>query len=154
VKKTIEKVAAETLTLEGLFRSLKAGEPITYAEIQKRTNVRMDAKGRARLRTAAKRANRIYAVHRGIGLAMSDHINGIDIVHGRLTRVDAAVKKAEKTTTEILHQHSDQMTKDDRNHVMAVSVMFANVRVIADQHKRELRLAESRRPKCITARQA
>lgn len=151
-RKTIQDASAETLALEAMLGELGPGEQVSYAEIQQRTGVTMDGRNRNRLRVAAKRAGRVYATIRGFGIAMSSGENGAAIVKGGMVRLDNHVKRQERVTSAILLQHGREMPPDDRAQVTAMAAMFATVRNIADQQKRELRLMRSKTPQRLAAR--
>lgn len=141
---TIAEVSEDTLALETYLRGLPVGALVSYAEIARDAGVPMDGRGKARLRVASKRAQRVYTTIRGFGLKLSDAFNSLTIIQDRLVRVDNSVKRAETTTQLVLSQHREEMQQEDRRQAELVSMMFANVRAISNQRKRELRQARAK----------
>jgi hypothetical protein len=144
---TIADVSEDTLAIESYLRSLKPGDTTTYAEIHKATRVRMDSAGKAKIRSAAKRANIIYTTIRGVGIQLADEVNGVPILADRLVRVDNATKRAEKIAATIYEQHGAKMTEENKATTIGVIAIFGTIRVLADQRRRELRRLEKARPK-------
>lgn len=149
--RSIAEVSADTLALETLLRSLEKGDQLTYVEITQRCGVKMDAKGRARIHTAAKRAGRVYATVRDVGITMLSGANGGPIVKAGVIRLDNQAKRLEKTSAMVLDQVGDEMEHADRNEVILVAGLFARVRIMADQHKKEMKLRAAR-PRRVDAR--
>ena len=144
---TIPEVAKETLALEVYLRDLKPGAAVSFAEIHRQTGVPMDTKGKSHLRTAAKRAGKIWGSIRGLGVQLADETHGPAIIASECMRVDNAVRKAEKKTTIVYEAFGAKMTKADRDLTVGLLALFGTVRVLADQRKREIRRLERSRPK-------
>lgn len=113
-QRTVAKVSAETLALEQLIASLAPGAAITFIEITQRTGIPMDNKNRARLRVAAKRANRIYTAERNVGIVMSHPISVMDITLTGVERIHGCVRRHEQTTATLLQQHGAEMEQTER----------------------------------------
>ena len=152
-KTTIPEVSEITLKLEEYLRSLPAGERVSYGEITLATGVPMNTANKTKLRTAAKRADRVYACIRGFGLEMSSGVNAGSISRHGLVRLDSMAKKQEKTHNSLLAQHAAEMPTADRHQITAIACMFAQVRVIADGQKRMMRLKIQNRPKSLPPQQ-
>ena len=144
---TFADVSEDTLAIESYLRSLKPGSTATYAEIHKATGVWMDFSGKAKIRSAAKRANIVYTTTRNVGIQLSDEENGVPILADRLVRVDNATKRAEKIAATIYEQHGAKMTEENKATTIGVIAIFGTIRVLADQRRRELRRLEKSRPK-------
>ncbi len=144
---TIADVSEDTLAIESYLRSLNPGDTSTYAEIHKATAVQMGSAGKAKMRSAAKRANIIYTTIRGVGIQLADETTGVPILATRFVRFDNAVKRTEKIAATIYEQHGAKMTDEDKATTIGVIAMFGTVRVLADQRRRELRRLEKSRPK-------
>ena len=135
---TFAEVHEDTVALEKFLAATTPGQSASYVEIEQATGVRMDAKGRARLRTAARRASKIYTIQRNLGIVLSSPENAHGIMTHGLQRLSNHTVRQEKVTTGLLHQHAEGMDASERNHMSAVAAMFATVRVLAKNHQRAI----------------
>lgn len=152
MKKTIAEISKETLAVEEFIRTLSADETATYLEIEQATGVRMDARGRARIAVATKRAGAAYACIKGFGIKMAGPMTGRDLVMDRTARIDSAVKRAERIAAIVMARHRDGMPASDRQQVELTSATFAMIRVLANDRKRELKLARKDKPPTVMPR--
>lgn len=132
------KATEETRRLKQYLSDLaarEAGNKISFERIQNDTGVTMNATGKNRLRTAAKAARVEFDAIKNYGIELAGPGNGIQIIGGRLARIDNAVVRAEKSAKNIIAQHAPQMTQEDQRTALFIGSVFGAIRAASENYK-------------------
>jgi len=124
---TIAEVSRETLLIEAYLKNLNSGDKIPYAILEKETKVKMDNRGKQFMRSAMRRLKLEYTCIRGIGIELCSAINATGIIAHKVIGIDKAVKRANKTTKNVINQFDEQLSNEDRLHVYTVRSMLAPI---------------------------
>lgn len=131
-------IAEETLKLKTYLLQLAeshAGQSISFEQIAYDTGIDMDAKGKTRLRNAAKYAGVEYAGVKNYGITLAGAKNGTTIIGGRLARIDSSVRRAEKATKNISRRYLQEMNAEDQKKVVFLGSVFGAIRSASDQYR-------------------
>ena len=137
--KTIQKVSEETLAIENFLKDMPEGKLITYEEIAKECKVKMDSAGKGYMRTAIKRLRLEYSCIIDVGIKLADTDTASTIVVGRLSKIDNAVKRGEKTFNIVSMQFYDRLEAWEQKQLNFVGAAFGAIRLAADNGKRILK---------------
>ena len=134
--KTIPKVSEETLRIERFIKSQEPGTKLSYNQIEDETNVKMDVKGKTYLRTAFKRAKLEYAVIRSYGVQIADPDTVMPILNFRLTKIDNAVKRGEKSQKNLQEKFFQQLDPYDQQQILLLGGIFGAIRANAENGRK------------------
>lgn len=137
--KTIQKVSEETLAIENYLKDVPEGKLITYEEIAKECKVKMDTAGKGYMRTAIKRLRLEYSCIIGIGIQLADTGSASTIVVSKLSRIDSAVKRGEKSFNNISMQFYDRLESREQKQLNFIGAAFGAIRLAAENGKRILK---------------
>ena len=132
-KQTIAQVSEKTLKLQEYLKDKKEGTEISYNRIQSDTGVTMDDRGKSYVRTAFKRLNKVYSVIKGYGIKVADSTDTMPILVNKLTKIDKAVKRADKTQKTLESQFFDQLNPNEQKQILYLGAVFGAIRVAADK---------------------
>lgn len=135
MKKTIAQVSEETLKIQAFIEEQQHGSVVTYVEVQQTTGVRMDTNGKAKLRRALKRARREYSpiIGAGIRLAAADAV--LSLVSHRLTSINNATKRGDKTTRLLHEQFFASLGLEEQRQILFAGAVFGAIRIAAENGK-------------------
>lgn len=133
--KTIAQVSEDTLKLQAFIEQQEHGATLSYLEIEQATGVRMDTHGKAHLRQATKRSKREYSPIRGAGIRLASAESCMPILGGRITRIDRAVRRADKSQKLLQEQFFASLSAEDQRKILFAGAVFGAIRLAADQGK-------------------
>ena len=134
--KTIQQGSDEYLRLVSLVAAVPHGEMIEYQAVQARTGVKMDSKGKSRLRRAILRCGREYAVLPQVGYKMAQADMAMGILTHQLGRIDNRVKRADRAQKVIQKDFYEQLGPDEQKGVLFVGAIFGAIRTSADKGRK------------------
>lgn len=135
--RTIQEVSEQTLKLEAVFSSSPTGEFFTYEQLQELTQVAMDNRGKAFMRTALKRLKLPYETERGEGIKLLSKDNASRIVATKVIKIDNSVKRAEKTTKHIMSNAVfEELTESEKKGINFIGALFATIRSYSQSAKK------------------
>ena len=108
---------------------------VSYLEIEEATGVTMNAKGKERLRRAATYTGVEYDTVYDYGITVAGPNTGLNIIGGRLARIDSATRRAEKATKNISKRYFHNMNDGDKKTVLFLGSLFGAIRASADSYK-------------------
>jgi hypothetical protein len=111
------------------------GQLFSYDAIEYETGVKMDSKGKARLRQSAKYVNVEFATIHGHGIEIAGAHNGMEIVGRHLVKIDRATRRAEKSVKNITDKYFLEMSEDDKKSIAYLGAAFGAIRSHADSFK-------------------
>jgi hypothetical protein len=132
------KISAEVKRLKEFLEDAaqqRPGQQISYMEIEEITGVPMNVKGKGYLRNAAQYVGVEYSAIPKYGIELASAGNGLSIIGGRLARIDAATRRAEKSTKNISSRYFADMDDRDRSAVLFLGSVFGAIRASADSYK-------------------
>jgi len=135
VKQTIANVSDYTLRIEEYLKKFDVGEELSYLRIGTDNGVKMNERGKGYLRTALKRAKLEYSPIRGYGIKLADSKTTMPILVNKLTKIDRAVKRANKSHKNLQEQFFASLTKNEQNQVLYVGAVFGAIRIAAENGK-------------------
>jgi hypothetical protein len=129
--KSIPEMSTETLLLKDYFNDAPDGAIITYTDMENRTGIRMDVKGKQRMRSALRSLRREFACIHGHGIEIESAHNALSLVNNRLIKVDNAVKRGEKTSTRMT-KYLSSMDNSNRERLLHVVSIFGAIKASAE----------------------
>ena len=132
---TIAEVSKQTLQIENVLEKAKAGDFITYKNLEILSGVKMNNRGKGYMRTALNRLKIEYTPIRGEGIELASPENSISIVSRRVIKIDNSVKRAEETTKRVTEQFYDQLSENEQKNVNYLSAVFASLRAYSTSAK-------------------
>lgn len=121
----------ELAVLKGLLNETPLGSHLTYANIEAKTGIKMNTRGKSILRSAFRSLKIEYACDVGVGVEIESDKNTMVRVTGRMKRVSGSIRRADKTTTRAVERYSEALPKDDRDRLFAVASVFGAMRAMA-----------------------
>ena len=131
-KNTVAQVSHKTLVLENYIKNKKPGATLSYNQIENETGITMNNKGKSYLRTAFKRLKRIYSVKMGYGIKIAESIDTMPILVNKLTKINKAVDRADKTHKTLESQFFNELSNAEQKQVLFVGAVFGAIRVASD----------------------
>jgi hypothetical protein len=130
--KTIAKISEETLKIVNYLQAIPHGQILTYAQIQKDTDVEMSNSGKSYLRTALRKLKREYSCIHGIGIELASVKTATGIVVNRLVKIDKAVKRGEKTYKNMIVEFYNELPIREQKQINFIGAAFGAIRVAAE----------------------
>lgn len=118
--------------LREFLGELKNGARVSWVEIEQGTGIKMDRRGQPLVRAVLKETGREYLALPGHGIEMSSPDNALDIVAGRLRRVDNALSVATKVTANVVSQHLEAMPSDRRQEILRTQALLSTLRFVGE----------------------
>lgn len=115
---TVGQSSEEYLRLIAYVEVQPPGKLLSYLDAAQETGVRMDVKGKDKLRRAILHLNREYSVMRGVGYQLADAKSAVGILGHKVLRIDKAVKRADRAQRVVQQQFLDKMDEGERNYVL------------------------------------
>ena len=135
MKRTVAKVSEKTLKIEAYLKTFQPGEELSFIALEVGSGVKMDTKGKGYLRTALKRAKLEYSPIHGEGIKLANPEMTMPILINKLTKVDRAVKRADKSHKNLQTKFFASLTKTEQNQLLYVGAVFGAIRVAAENGK-------------------
>ena len=141
--RTLAKISEESLKLIEYLKSIEHGQILSYQQIEKDTDVKMDTPaGRSYLRTACKKLKREYSCIRGVGIELASLKSATSLVIGRLVKIDNAVKRGERTYNNVSIAFYNELSPVEQRQINFVGAAFGAIRVAAENGKYYLKNAK------------
>lgn len=125
------KASQTMLELKSFFSDIPDGAMVEYADIQSKTGVQMDNKGKGYMRSALKSLNREYCCIPGVGIELDSPGNAMQIVSGRARSIDSSLRRANKSSRNMFEKHYQEMDEKDRERLGACVSLFGAVSAVA-----------------------
>lgn len=135
--KTIAEASSEMLAIKDFLSDAPDGAIIPYSDIENKSGVKMDSRGKQYMRSALHSLGREYACVRGYGVELSSADNSDVLVGSRLIKIDRAVKRGERTTSRVIAKHLEDMPQKTREKVLLAGSIFGAIRVSADLARKQ-----------------
>ena len=138
--KSNQKTQARIQALAKYFEAHADGETLTWQEIETGTGIDMSVKGNGRdmARRALKVLKRPYETLVGTGVRLSAAASAMTIVRGRFSRIDGAVRIADRTQRQLQDRHLEAMPDDDKRRMLIAAGFFGAIRTYAKQARVKL----------------
>jgi len=133
--KPIAEVSADTLKLQAFIEGRKPGDEITFVTVEEVTGVKMDLSGRAKLRTAIKRAKREYSALKGEGVKLADAGMVMPLLASSLIKIDRSVKRGSKRQKTLQSQFFDALSPEEQHNILFCGAVFGAIRIAAENGK-------------------
>ena len=133
--RTIAEVHEDVLKLQDYLESQPAGIDLPYARIETETGIRMDQQGKTRHRRALYRSKLESATKYSEGIKLAGADFAMPIIGSRMTRIDKAVRRADRSQKNIQEQFYDSMSESDRSKVLFAGAIFGAIRLAAKNSK-------------------
>ena len=133
VKPSIPERAAQLAKLADYFAGRGDGEELGWLRIEHDAGVMMDLPGRALARRALARLKRPYEAVRGEGVRLSAPSNSMTILRGKFVKIDRAVRRADRTRSQIADRHMAQLAPADQQRMLVLAGFFGAVRAFAKE---------------------
>lgn len=130
--KTIPQVSDDTLKLQAFIEKQKEGTELSFNNIQSKTGIRMDEKGKSYLKTALKRSKMEYSSIRGYGIKIAETSDVMPILTNKLVKIDKAVRRGEKCQKNLQEKFFDSLDQQTQKQILFVGAVFGAVRVAAE----------------------
>ena len=121
----------ELAVLKGLLNQTPSGAYLTYFDIEQKTNIKMDSRGKSILRSALRSVKREYRCNRSEGIELESPHNAMHLVTNRVKRVSNSLKKADKTTSRMAERYIDSLKKDDLERLLMTASLFGAIKTMA-----------------------
>ena len=130
---SIPEVQRQIDLLRRFFDGRSDGEMVTWLEIERECSIPMRAqsKGRQLVRRALKLSKRPYEAVFGEGIRLSAPETALTIAHGKIHRIDGAVRVASRTQKHLQERHLEQMQEEDRKKLLTLAGFFGAVRALS-----------------------
>lgn len=137
--KSFPEVSKETLRIENYLQSLPEGHLVTFDDIAENAEVKMDERGKAYMRTACKRLKIEYEAIKSVGIRLASESSASTIVVHKICRIDNAVKRGEKTHSNIKTKFYDRLTDSEKKGLDLFGYAFSVIRSGANYGKKILK---------------
>jgi hypothetical protein len=121
----------ETLIMKNFFKEMPKGVYLKYSDIEEKTGILMDFRGKSIMRSALNSLKISYRSDRGNGIELESADNCMSIVAGRVKKIDNSLKRADKTTTQIANRYLEELPKPDRERLLLTASLFGAIRATA-----------------------
>ncbi len=143
IQKSIPAIEERVARLAVYFSALPDGTELTWKQIATDTSISMNQHGRGLVRRALKKLKRPYAAVRAVGVILSSPSNAMAIVGNRFVRIDNAVRRADRTRSELTVRHFDSMEERDKGKMLTLAGFFGAVRTFANEAKTKILTAKT-----------
>jgi len=136
--KTIPQISEKTLLIVNFLSTQHPGALITYKMIERATGVKMNTAGKSYLRTALHKLKLEYerVINEGIILAWEK--NTTRILTHKLTKIDNAVKRGEKSYLNLNQAFYDKLTAIERKQINFIGAAFGAIRLAAENGRKAI----------------
>jgi ATP/maltotriose-dependent transcriptional regulator MalT len=139
--KSDPEVRAEIEKLTDFFAGLPDGAEVAWKAIEDATGIHATSNrghARHRVRIALRELKRPYEAVRGVGIRLSAPTSAITIVRGKFSRINGALRVAERTQSQLQDMHLEQMSSDDQRKMLIAAGFFGAVRAFASEARVKL----------------
>lgn len=133
--RTIAEVHEDVLKLQEFLEAQAPGADLPYMRIEAETGVRMDDTGKARMRQALRRSHLESATKYAEGIKLASADFSMPILGMRMTRIDKAVRRADRTQKNLQTQFYEAMSDADKKKVLFAGAVFGAIRLAAKNGK-------------------
>lgn len=121
----------EMLKLKAFFEQIPRGTYVSYTEIQSKTGIKMNDRGKQLMRSALRSLHYEYNCNIGNGIELESEKNCMAIVTGRMRRVSSGLKRADKTTMRMTERYLDELPPEHKNRLLATASLFGAIKAMA-----------------------
>ena len=119
------QITQATLEIERYLSAKQPGDLISFDEVQEKTKVTMDNRGKAYLRTALKRLELEYLPHQGKGVELADEHTALVVINGRVKKINSSVRRGSKTHKVLVNRHYSKLSVEDQKRADFIGAVFA-----------------------------
>lgn len=131
--KTVAEKSKESVLLENFLGKQNPGAELSFLAIEAGSGVRMDADGKNCLRRALHRLRIEYTAIRGYGVTLANSSLVMPILTNRLTRIDSAVKRGDRTQKNLEEQFFKSLSDEQQKSVLFAGAIFGAIRLASRQ---------------------
>lgn len=134
--KSIPERETQVAKLADYFTGQPDGEYVSWLRIESETGFSMAVSGTGRedVRRALRRIKRPYEAVRAEGIRLSSPENAVLIVKQRFTRIDGAVRVADRTQGQLRERHLDAMSPEDQRTMIMTAGFFGAIRALCREN--------------------
>lgn len=121
----------EQLRIRTVLERTPDGAYLTYKQLEAESKVKMDARGKALMRSAMRSLGRYYRPSNGDGIELEAARNTMAIVTSRVRRVDSSLRRATKTSQSLYERHAESLPVEDRQRLGMVVSLFGAIKAMA-----------------------
>lgn len=130
------QASEEFLKLLAYVESRPRGSLLEYTEVERETGIKMDLKGKSKLRRAVIRSELEYTAIPTVGYQLARADIAMSILTHRLTKIDNQVKRADRATTIINKDFYGELTPDEQRGVIFLGSVFGAIRNAAENGRK------------------
>lgn len=132
MKKSTAKISEESLKLRFYIKDKPSGSEILYDEVERDTGIKMDIKGRQRLRSAIVACNREWEVVKDIGYILDSVANTDRIVTHSVKKIHSQVIKTSRVCSNLKH-YVPSLSDEEKKHFTLVETVTNRMLVSSEE---------------------
>lgn len=125
------KASDDMLKVREFFSDIPDGANVDYHDIEKSTGIKMNNRGKGLMRSALNGLKREYYCRKGEGIVLDSPDNAMVITSARGSRISSSIKKANKTSKNMLVKHYEKMNETDRERLSAFASLLGAVSAVS-----------------------
>jgi hypothetical protein len=125
------QASEEYLKLRAFVEETQHGEVLEYKDVERRTGVPMDTKGRQKLRRAILASKRSYVCHPEVGYELASPGTTMAIVARGVVRLDNTRKRAAKDVKNLEEAFIDELPAEERQGLLYMGSLYRAIEVAA-----------------------
>jgi hypothetical protein len=130
--------AIDADAIAALLDATADGATLSWLEIEQKTGVKMNYRGKDLVRRVIRRADRAHASIPGSGIRLSCPESSVEIVENAVHRIVGAMGTASRTTRVVLDRHGKDMSDEDRQKLIRVHGTLGAVKALTNDSVRML----------------
>ena len=123
----------ELVVLKSFLNEVPLGGFISYKDIEAKTEIKMNERGKSILRSALRSLKMEYRCDKGNGIEIESDKNTMHIVTDRVKRVSNSLRRADRTVIRMTERYVDQLPKPDRDRLLSTASLFGAIRAMAKE---------------------
>ena len=132
----LRQISKESIKLGNYLKERLPGEMLTFAQIERDTDVKMDTQGKRMLRSAAKREGIVYSAIRGEGVSLTNENTSMEKEFWHFKKTNRQLKRHKKDHDIMVGKFYEKMDDETKAGIMIVSSIFGQMRLMAEQGKK------------------
>ena len=132
-KKTVAELDKDSISLMEFFTKQNPGAELSYLAIENGSGVKMNVRGKGLMRRALHRMRLEYSCARGYGIVLADTDMVMPILSTKITRIDRAVKRGDRSQKNLQEQFFNSLGPDQQRQILFAGAVFGAIRVAAEQ---------------------
>ena len=121
----------ELVVLKSFLNEVPLGGFISYKDIEAKTEIKMNERGKSILRSALRSLKMEYRCDKGNGIEIESDKNTMHIVTDKVKRVGNSLRRADRTIVRMTERYVDQLPKPDRDRLLSTASLFGAIRAMA-----------------------